>query len=464
MPSCDIALIHAPSVYDFRERTVFPGPISEVVPSLYIFDMYPAGFLTLASFLEEKGFRVTIFNLASKMLLDKNFDVPLFLEKLEASVYGIDLHWLVHAHGAIEVAKMIKQLHPDSSVVLGGISSSYYWKEIMRSYPFVDFIIRGDSTEHPFSYLAEKIEKRNKDFSSIPNLVWRENGRIRANQITYVPDSLDYVSPSYDFVIKQILRTRDLALSTPFASFLKNPITAVLTAKGCVFNCIGCGGSKSFYSNFLCRKRLALKSPERIGREIQSIAEKLRAPIFILVDIRLGGRERAENIIKEIKSIDVGNDLMFEFFFPVERSLLKLIARLGDNVYIQISPETQKEKARYAYGRAYKNKSLEKMINNSINLGIRRIDLYFMTGLPYQEVNDAIGVSDYFEYLLKDHNAVGRLEAFTAPLAPFIDPGSLAFESPEKFGYRIFYRTLSDHRDALLEPHWKYILNYRTRW
>ncbi|RLG54034.1 MAG: TIGR04190 family B12-binding domain/radical SAM domain protein [Thermoproteota archaeon] len=464
MPSYDVVLIHAPSVYDFRERTVFPGPVSEVVPSLYVFDMYPIGFLTLASFLEEKGFRVAIFNLASKMLSDKDFNVPNFLERLDAKIYGIDLHWLVHAHGAIEIARMIKQFHPNSRVVLGGISSSYFWEEIMKSYSFVDFILRGDSTEDPFASLAEKVIEGDNDFSTVPNLVWRENSRIRVNPLSYVPRSLDYTSPSYDFMIRQILRTKDLALSAPFASFLKNPITAVLTAKGCVFNCVGCGGSKSFYSNFLNRSCLALKSPERIAQEVESIAEKLKAPIFILADIRLGGRERAERIIQELKAIDVGNDLMLEFFFPVNRSLLQQLSRLGDNVYIQISPETQIERVRYSYGRLYKNKSLEKMVNNSIKLGIKRVDLYFMTGLPLQTAEDAVGVAKYFEYLLNENDALGKLEAFTAPLAPFIDPGSVAFENPEKFGYNIIYRTFLEHRNALLEPHWKYILNYSTNW
>jgi len=70
-----------------------------------------------------------------------------------------------------------------------------------------------------------------------------------------------------------------------------------------------------------------------------------------LGDIRLGGRERADRIIKELKAINVGNDLMFESFFPVNRSLLMQLSRLGDNVYIQISPETHVERIRYNYGR-----------------------------------------------------------------------------------------------------------------
>jgi hypothetical protein len=49
-------------------------------------------------------------------------------------------------------------------------------------------------------------------------------------------------------------------------------------------------------------------------------------------------------------------------------------------------------------------------------------------------------------------------------MAPFLDPGSRAFENPEKHGYRMFARTLEEHRQLLLSPSWKYVLNYETKW
>jgi len=45
-----------------------------------------------------------------------------------------------------------------------------------------------------------------------------------------------------------------------------------------------------------------------------------------------------------------------------------------------------------------------------------------------------------------------------------IDPGSRIFEEPVRFGYRLFYRTLREHRQALLKPSWKDTLNYETNW
>jgi len=46
----DVVFIHPPSVFDFRDRTIFYGPISDVIPSSPVFEMYPVGFLTMAAY------------------------------------------------------------------------------------------------------------------------------------------------------------------------------------------------------------------------------------------------------------------------------------------------------------------------------------------------------------------------------------------------------------------------------
>ena len=87
-----------------------------------------------------------------------------------------------------------------------------------------------------------------------------------------------------------------------------------------------------------------------------------------------------------------------------------------------------------------------------------------MIGVPKQTAQSVFETIDFCEYLYKKHNGDKRLALFIAPLSPFLDPGSLGFEQPERFGYRRFYKTLEEHRQALLSPSWKYALNYETEW
>ena len=68
MSRVDLVLLHAPSVYDFRERSIMFGPVSDMVPSTPAFEMYPLGFTTMAEYMERHGLRVRIVNLAVLML------------------------------------------------------------------------------------------------------------------------------------------------------------------------------------------------------------------------------------------------------------------------------------------------------------------------------------------------------------------------------------------------------------
>ena len=49
-------------------------------------------------------------------------------------------------------------------------------------------------------------------------------------------------------------------------------------------------------------------------------------------------------------------------------------------------------------------------------------------------------------------------------MGPFLDPGSRVFEEPERFGYRLFARSLEEHRRLLVQSSWEQILSYETEW
>ena len=155
----DLILLHPPSIYDFRKRSVMWGPISDVIPSTPVFDMYPLGFVSLSQYLTRHGFNVRIINIAYKMLSDPHYDAEKEIKKLKTFAFGIDLHWLPHAQGSLELARIVKKHHPQTPVIFGGLSSTYFHQELI-TYPRVDFILRGDSTEVPLLLLLSALQSR----------------------------------------------------------------------------------------------------------------------------------------------------------------------------------------------------------------------------------------------------------------------------------------------------------------
>src|SRR5262249_11258652 len=93
--AADLILLHAPSVFDFRQRddVLFAYlSDSDSVNVTSIYEQYPLGFFSLRQHLREQGMRAEIVNLAALMLKHPALDVDRLLGRLHAPVFGIDLH------------------------------------------------------------------------------------------------------------------------------------------------------------------------------------------------------------------------------------------------------------------------------------------------------------------------------------------------------------------------------------
>ncbi|MEM2932473.1 MAG: TIGR04190 family B12-binding domain/radical SAM domain protein, partial [Nitrososphaerota archaeon] len=122
----DVVFLHPPAIFDFRDKPYFPGPIAYTVinESTDQFIIPPVGLLSIAEYLDRHGYKVIVDNIGERMLLEESFDVKKYLSKINARVFGIDLHWCIHIHGSINLAKTCKELHPNSLIVLGGLTAT----------------------------------------------------------------------------------------------------------------------------------------------------------------------------------------------------------------------------------------------------------------------------------------------------------------------------------------------------
>ncbi len=462
--SLGLVLLHAPSVYDFRQKTILYGPVSDLIPPSPVFEMYPIGLTSIAEYLERAGYQVRIVNLAVRMLSDNKFDAEAMIKRLRSPVFGIDLHWMVHSHGAIEIAKIVKKHHPEAKVVFGGFSASYYYQELLQ-YPEIDYVLRGDSTEEPFRQLMDCITNR-KEPAAVPNLVWRDNqGKIQENPFSHVPADLSNVMVNhYGNIVRSVLRYRDLISYIPFKGWLHYPITAVLTCRGCNENCVICGGSAATSRRFYNRKKVVFRSPQLVAKDVKQIGRFSNGPIFILGDLRQPGEDYPCEVLHLLQKDKVKNQLIFELWSPASRDLLHQMSLASPNFCLEISPESHDPEIRKIIGRHYSNEAMEQTISDALDVGCGRLDIFFMVGLSQQTPQSVMDTIDYCDHLFQKFRGDKRLCLFIAPLSPFLDPGSLAFERPERYGYRILFRTLEEHRQALLSPSWQYSLNYETEW
>ncbi|MDH3261247.1 MAG: TIGR04190 family B12-binding domain/radical SAM domain protein [Acidimicrobiia bacterium] len=457
----DLIFLHPPSIYDFRGKDVFLGPIADAVPSTGEFEMYPVGLTSIASFLEKNHYNVQIVNLAHRMMQRSRFDVERYISRQEATVFGIDLHWLPHAQGALAIAELVKRLHPKSLVLFGGLSASYYHDELIN-YPFVDFVIRGDSTEEPVRQLLQAL-REGSGLSAVENLTWKAaDGSAVVNPLTFIPTDLDYVDvPDYRYAMRSVFKYGNLSNLIPYIEWMRYPLTMILNSRGCTQDCSVCGGSASAYRRIGLRSRPAYRSPEKLAADVKTITSFSRAPIFMVHDPRIGGMTRCREIFAKLQALDLPNELILELFFPANGEFFTMVEN-SVRWSLEMTIESHDEELRRINGKfPFSNEQLESTIAGALAHGCRKLDLFFMVGIPHQTYGQALASVDYYRHLLERFGEGGKLHAYVSPLSPFLDPGSRAFED-SSFGYQVRYRTLEEHRQALTQLSWKDMLSFET--
>ncbi|MDR1690440.1 MAG: TIGR04190 family B12-binding domain/radical SAM domain protein, partial [Candidatus Methanoplasma sp.] len=169
--------------------------------------------------------------------------------------------------------------------------------------------------------------------------------------------------------------------------------------------------------------------------------------------------------LRAVKDRKIKNHVVVELFNGAGAEYFSKLDKAFEGGWsIEFSPDSHDEEVRYALGKGYSNEAIERSVESAFKNGCSRLDLFYMTGLPFQTRESAISSAKASKKLW---GLVGRdddLFIYNAPFAPFVDPGSRAFEEPEKWGYRFFARTLEEHKRLLENPSWKHVLSYETKW
>lgn len=455
----DLILMHPPSIYDFRNRDIVAGPISELVPSTGVFEMYPIGFLAIMSYLRDRGYNVRLDNVALKMLNSKRYHFEEEILRIDTEYIGLDLHWLPHVHGALNLARIIKDVRPDIKVMMGGLSATYFAEELMRNVKDVDIVVRGDTSEITMEMILS-----GKKLEEIPNIIYRKGNHLLDNGFTFQPDNLDYQKYDYTQIIKSSIRSLDVLGHLPYCDWTKEPVAMVLSTHGCSYSCGICGGSHFAYKNFYHRPGPIFRSSKKLVEDIMNINNDLKIPVFVVGDILMRSSSEKEYIFSNLKKEGIDIPLLFEVFVPHRKEDLTRMVNVTYDVSMEISPDSSNNSIRFKNGRPYDNTALESFVSNFLSLGGKKIDVYFLIGLMGQTREDALNDVKYARHLMEINDRNERLFIFTSPVSPFLDPGSRGFEIPE-LGYKVKYRTLMDHYYALDRGKtWADFLNYETIW
>jgi len=459
LTSYDVIFLHPPSFVEYGRKPWFPGPIARTVSTFSpLFIMIPIGVLSLCESLVENGFSAKIVNLGEQMLDSPTFKLESRIKDLDPRIFAIDLHWDVHSHGAIKTAEICKQQHPNSFVLLGGLTASYFSREIVSSFDFVDGVISGEA-EDAIIALADRVTK-SRGLGDVPNLTYREsNGRVMINPQAKPSMSID----DYSFTSLNLVEPRERLLSVDLGP-RRVKVWNVPVCRGCTFNCVTCGGSEYAYRKMLMRDKPAFRSPSRIVDDFQRLDEQGIDRIFLFQDCRIGTRSYYEGLLKTLHKEKWSNieHVSLELFSPVDDEFTRYLAsnKPADNIGLLISPESGCDEVRNAHGRKYDNEAILSTVDRCEANSIP-IDFHFMIGLGHESFESLDRTWVLWDKILS-RKTQDFFTCVDLGLMVLLDPGSIAYDNPAGCGYKMLYNTLSEMQHRLSGPSWVEWINYET--
>lgn len=452
----DAVLIHPPAIYDFRKKIISYGPIGYTVSeSTDQFIIPSVGILSIADYLDRNGYKVIVDNLGERMVFNDKFDAEEHIKSLSAKVFAIGLHWCVHSQGAIEIARLCKKVHPEAMVVMGGLTSTVFSSEIVEKYQFIDAVLRGEA-EKPFLILMEAINK-NKSFDEVPNLTYRDiSGETRINPLMETCSDLD----EFEFTRLDLLQPNHAVYPINTPAHWSIPV-----CRGCMHNCISCGGSAYSYKKYLGRKNPAFRSPGKIIDDIRKLTAQGINVIFLFQDPRMGGNEYCNKLIEELRNSNLKlTSLTMELFGPASEEFIKKLAGTGIPLNLTMSPESGSDTVRMAHGRKYTTEDVFKTIDYCKKYGIS-LALSTMIALA-NDIPQTISETwsmwkqiSYRNYKIKGDRPVNY--AF-GPMI-LLDPGSFGFDNSPDSGYKLIFKNLEDYVKGMSMPVWSQWISYETK-
>jgi radical SAM superfamily enzyme YgiQ (UPF0313 family) len=162
--------------------------------------------------------------------------------------------------GSLRIANYIKRKYPKIKVFGGGPQVDVFMDKIAE-YDCFDAVAYGDG-EETIRYLAEigdNIEK----YKEIPNLLYKQHGKIRQTETRYIDDLDALPMPAYDPEIYPAMGTNE-----------KIKIAVIDESRGCTGNCSFC--IHPVKSNNIIRE----KSVPRLIREIEVLVKRNNIKAF----------------------------------------------------------------------------------------------------------------------------------------------------------------------------------------
>ncbi len=421
------------------------------------YGLIPVGLPALVNLLRGAGIDVEGIVLPMERQLQPSFDLRAWLRAREgAYAILIDMHWYEHTYGAIDVARVCKEVLPEAWTILGGLSATAFSHTILDAFPEVDCVIRGDA-EKPLLRLVQRLvrargDRRRVNLRSIPNLSWCDGVRVVENPRTYCAttadlDRLNFVDIDFlahadryylhEYVVTDVRRARAALDSGRFRG------RWLCTARGCRYECSYCGGCRSAHRALAGREGIVPRSAQAVVEDLQRLEAGHVIQASLSYDIAEMGEPYWRALFEGMAARGVHIGLYNEFFQLPEPAFVDAFAARADHEHscVALSPLSGSEAVRRLNGKRYSDAELLAVLGQLKRHGLYII-VYFSLNLPGGDEGTLAQTIDLAAriYDLYPHDKLKILTSLHT-----IDPLSPMNERPADFGIEVDMTTFGEY-------------------
>jgi len=346
----------------------------------------PMGILSLATYLSEKNFDVSILDqFARGYSLEETLK---WIKREDPDILGFStITTAGTGRSSAEIAKRVKEeINPNVKVLFGNYHATFNDTRILKKYSFIDACVRGEG-ENTLLEIAEKAEKGG-GFEDIRGLTYRDNGRIIRNNDRPLLENID----DLPFPNRNLLGNLEYKNKVEGLDLSLGKFTSVASSRGCAFKCSFCSSSM-FWGNWRPR------SPENIVQELSILEEQGYRNLLWVDDNFTISKKRLMELSDLLKKEKLEFDWMAEGRVTQSSiELLNAMKQMGCKI-LSYGVESGSQRILDWYNKKINLNQIYDAIKNSKKVGIDMILANFIVGAPIETREEIINTLKFAQKL-----------------------------------------------------------------
>jgi hypothetical protein len=302
-----------------------------------------------------------------------------FLQSLLAEspdLVGISITATSQIIPGLTLSRLIKEANPDIHVTIGGSIFTRLVDNLRRCDRLFevtdDFVVFEGETA--LLELVNQLEGK-KNFSKVPNLIYRNNGKVMVNQPFYSENLSHHPAPNYDgFPLHQYLAPKT--------------VLPVQFSRGCYYK------DCAFCALTLDHQNFRQKDPVKVVDELAALTAKYDTPFFFFTDECLA-LSPTKRLCKEILSRNLQIEWTAELRFEknLSRELLTQMRNAGCHKIV-FGLETFNQRMMDFMKKGITQENVQRICSDCVDLGIA-IHCYVIVGFPTETEEEALETMNF---------------------------------------------------------------------